>query len=117
MVPLKLGGSSGGIDFVVSFGCGVAIVTSAMWLIFILGLRAQRRPIPSLQLQVMWLPGSIAGIVWSMGNFCSTGATILLGEAIGYSSCQGAAQPQASFLSCELRVFSHTAQHLSLIHI
>ena len=89
MVPLKLAGTSGGVDYVISFGVGVAIVTCVMWLLFILVLRIQRRPIPSLQLRVMWLPGSIAGIVWSAGNFFSTCATILLGEANGYSSCQG----------------------------
>mmetsp|Transcript_54865 Transcript_54865/g.151240 ORF Transcript_54865/g.151240 Transcript_54865/m.151240 type:complete len:134 (-) Transcript_54865:180-581(-) len=90
MVPLKLGGSKGGIDFVVSFGVGVAIVTCGMWVLLVLALRIQQRPIPSLQLRVMWLPGSIAGIVWSAGNFFSTCATVLLGEAIGYSSCQAA---------------------------
>jgi glucose uptake protein GlcU len=43
-----------------------------------------------MQFSVMWLPGTIAGVAWSLGNFASMCAVIVLGEAVGYSSCQAA---------------------------
>jgi len=91
MAPLKFAGSSAsGISFVISFGIGVVGITTAMWVSWWLALKCGyvREALPSLQLKVMWLPGSISGILWALGNFCSIYAVIYLGQAVGYSSCQ-----------------------------
>ena len=59
MVPLKLGGASvGGIDYVISFGVGVALVTAFMWLLFAVTLLCcYKTPLPSFQ--VSQLPVSL----------------------------------------------------------
>ena len=94
MVPLKLAaltGAPSGIDFVCSFGIGVAGMTSALWIVFWAVNRfIRKKPLPSMQFDVLWLPGTIAGVVWSIGNFASMCAVLVLGEAVGYSSCQAA---------------------------
>lgn len=116
-VPMKIAAAQGavtGADFVVSFGVGVALVTGGIWLLWVIwalifqcrkarrnswspyiGLKGERKEcaslgLPSLQFEVMALPGAIAGCLWSLGNFCAMIATSVLGEAVGYSSCQAA---------------------------
>jgi hypothetical protein len=141
MVPLKIasaqggGGSSGttgGVDFVVSFGVGVALVTALGWLLLaaraaasLLAERAASKPaasraalaaqpgasadaaaqealllrrasfaahsrLPSMRPRLLVLPGALAGLAWSVGNFASMFAVLALGEAVGYSACQAA---------------------------
>jgi len=91
MAPLKFAeGSASGISFVISFGIGVFGITSLMWLGWWVALKLGlvQEELPSLQLSVMWLPGSISGVLWAVGNFCSIYAVIYLGQAAGYSACQ-----------------------------
>jgi hypothetical protein len=136
MVPMKIAANEGavtGIDYVVSFGVGVALVTAGMWVLFALWRAAslsgrqrggKHRPptapydglpgagdnpggrvppvespvfacvdhldLPGLQPRVMAVPGALAGCTWALGNFSAMYATLELGEAIGYSSCQAA---------------------------
>ena len=94
MVPLKIasagGSTTGGIDFVISFGVGVSIVTAAGWVCLAARTWASGRSLPSLRPKLLLLPGSIAGILWSIGNFSSMYAVLALGEAVGYSACQAA---------------------------
>lgn len=44
--------------------------------------------LPSFHLNVMWLPGGIAGLLWSLGNISSILAVAYLGEGVGYSIVQ-----------------------------
>lgn len=36
----------------------------------------------------MWLPGTMSGLLWSVGNICSMISVQYLGEGIGYSVIQ-----------------------------
>jgi len=91
MAPLKLAPKwASGISFVISFGVGVLGITTLLWVVWWLAYTTGRtkEPLPSLQLRVMLIPGSIAGLLWATGNFASIYAVIYLGQAVGYSSCQ-----------------------------
>lgn len=78
-----------GIDYLLSFGIGVGIVTSFMWILYAALHRFYwHRPLPLFHIQQMLLPGSISGMLWCVGNLFSMLAIINLGQAIGYSSCQ-----------------------------
>lgn len=44
--------------------------------------------LPSFHLRKMWLPGGTAGLLWSIGNFCSILSVEYLGEGVGYSVTQ-----------------------------
>ena len=124
------------MDFVVSFGVGVALVTAFGWACLTaasasrvafkrpslrLGLRpspddgatdgrgdetraaapcahltvrdlacAVAAGLPSMRPRLLFVPGMLAGVAWSAGNFASMVATLQLGEAVGYSACQAA---------------------------
>ena len=43
---------------------------------------------PSMRPALLFVPGMLAGVAWSVGNFASMIATLKLGEAVGYSACQ-----------------------------
>mmetsp|Transcript_40130 Transcript_40130/g.60763 ORF Transcript_40130/g.60763 Transcript_40130/m.60763 type:complete len:88 (-) Transcript_40130:45-308(-) len=43
---------------------------------------------PSFHVREMWLPGSLAGILYSIGNFGSIVAVSALGQGVGYSCTQ-----------------------------
>jgi glucose uptake protein GlcU len=51
-------------------------------------LAAAYRTLPSFHLRVMWLPGGLAGLLWSIGNFFSLIAVFYLGEGVGYPLVQ-----------------------------
>mmetsp|Transcript_29078 Transcript_29078/g.43941 ORF Transcript_29078/g.43941 Transcript_29078/m.43941 type:complete len:92 (+) Transcript_29078:674-949(+) len=44
--------------------------------------------LPSFHFKVMWLPGCIAGTLWSIGNVGSIISVHRLGEGVGYSVVQ-----------------------------
>ena len=43
---------------------------------------------PSFYINIMWIPGGISGLLWSIGNIGSMISVVYLGEAIGYSIVQ-----------------------------
>lgn len=43
-----------------------------------------------MHLQVMLLPGCLAGLIWSIGNVCSMISVNNLGQGVGYSVTQAA---------------------------
>lgn len=51
-------------------------------------LAAAYRTLPSFHLRVMWLPGGLAGLLWSIGNFFSLISVFYLGEGVGYPLVQ-----------------------------
>ena len=64
------------------FGISAVLCTLACWLAVSLFERSRGRPAPSPQLRVMWLPGSCAGICWSIANITITYAVLLGGNAL-----------------------------------
>ena len=44
--------------------------------------------LPSMHLRELWWAGCLCGIFWSIGNLGSIVAVDILGEGVGYSSCQ-----------------------------
>jgi len=90
LVPLKLSPKSG-IEFVFSFAMGSALVNITILIIYsIIRYIVYDKPPPSPQFRVMLIPGAIAGILWSTGNFLSIYAVILISESIAYPSVQAA---------------------------
>jgi glucose uptake protein GlcU len=51
-------------------------------------LLAAYHALPSFHLRVMWLPGGLAGLLWSIGNFFSLISVFYLGEGVGYPLVQ-----------------------------
>lgn len=94
-VPLtlakKYSSFKGGIDFVVSFAFGAGVVTLAAWAVYLPIRRfAFHQSAPELHWRVMAVPGSISGLLWSIGNYFSIYAVLELGEGLGYGCVQGA---------------------------
>jgi len=97
MVPMHYSsGNTTGLGYAVSFAIGASIVLLAMWVcryLYYVGRTGSFtravRCLPSFHLRVMWLPGGIAGGLWSFGNICSMLSVQGLGEGVGYSVVQG----------------------------
>jgi len=86
-----------GFAFIISFAIGAAIVTASFWILRCLfsiyttkSISLGYQALPSFHLNVMWLPGGLSGLVWSIGNFGSILAVSNLGQAIGLSLGQAA---------------------------
>jgi len=85
-----------GIGYVISFAVGASIITMLLWvirfvyLLYQFDMNATRtyNSLPSLHLRIMWLPGGIAGTLWSIGNIASMISVENLGEGVGYSLTQ-----------------------------
>lgn len=97
LVPMHFAKTtSEGLGFAISFSIGAATVLITMWLIrFTFDIASQTHSIkqswdrmPSLHLSSMWLPGGIAGLLWSIGNLGSMVSVAFLGEGVGYSIVQ-----------------------------
>lgn len=43
-----------------------------------------------MHFKIMWAPGSVAGLLWSIGNIASMVSVQNLGEGVGYSVTQAA---------------------------
>jgi len=84
MVPLKLSNQSvdTGIVYVFSFGVGAAVVNVLIVLAYFAFLYIKKEQIPSFQLRVMAIPGSISGILWSTANYMAIYAVLLLGLSL-----------------------------------
>mmetsp|Transcript_11763 Transcript_11763/g.19575 ORF Transcript_11763/g.19575 Transcript_11763/m.19575 type:complete len:400 (-) Transcript_11763:330-1529(-) len=97
MVPMHYSsGNTTGLGYAVSFAIGASIVLLVMWAGRYLYHVGRSRSfvkgfdcLPSFHLRVMWLPGGIAGGLWSLGNICSMLSVQGLGEGVGYSVVQG----------------------------
>lgn len=99
MVPLHFAGEKAqGLGFVFSFAIGATTVNILVWIICILdALRrhgcdcgAAFASLPPLHLSKLFIPGSISGILWSIGNMASMISVTYLGEGVGYSMTQSA---------------------------
>eukprot|EP01103_Thecamoeba_quadrilineata_P004122 TRINITY_DN13848_c0_g1_i1.p1 TRINITY_DN13848_c0_g1~~TRINITY_DN13848_c0_g1_i1.p1 ORF type:complete len:369 (-),score=38.62 TRINITY_DN13848_c0_g1_i1:93-1199(-) len=84
MVPLNYVPEDDKVSYVASFGIGVFAVTPCLAVIYFL----IKREIPQFQVRAALIPGTITGILWSLGNFFSIYATKYLGLTIGYPLTQ-----------------------------
>jgi len=85
MVPLRfVPKEAQGINYIVSFGIGVLIVTPVCAIVYFLA----RRRIPVFHYRIALIPGLITGLLWNIGNFCSIYATLYLGLTIGFPLTQ-----------------------------
>ena len=97
MVPMHYSsGNTTGLGYAISFAIGATIVLCSMWIFRYLFHLGRTRSfavafscLPSFHLRVMWLPGGVAGGLWSLGNICSMLSVQGLGEGVGYSVVQG----------------------------
>mmetsp|Transcript_19937 Transcript_19937/g.30182 ORF Transcript_19937/g.30182 Transcript_19937/m.30182 type:complete len:382 (-) Transcript_19937:41-1186(-) len=101
MVPMHFAPpEAGGTGYVVSFAIGALLVTAILWVArFFVELyrsgpdystRRALNALPSFYLKVMWKPGCLAGLLWSIGNVASMISVHNLGEGVGYSVTQAA---------------------------
>jgi hypothetical protein len=90
MIPMHYSNdNTHGLGYVISFATGAIIVTILIWILRF-GYSVLVMRLPSFHLRVMWLPGTIAGTLWSIGNVGSIVACQRLGQAVGYSASQAA---------------------------
>eukprot|EP00979_Chaetoceros_neogracilis_P017065 scaffold10175_cov268-Chaetoceros_neogracile.AAC.21 len=89
LVPMQFAPSqASGTGYVISFAIGASIVTILLWVIrfvyllyqFDMNVVRTYNALPSLHLRIMWLPGGIAGTLWSIGNIASMISVENLGE-------------------------------------
>lgn len=69
-------------SWMTSFGIGATLATAFFLGVFFMTERIQKKPVPGLHLRVLWLPGSIAGICWTLGNFFQLAAVMRGGPTI-----------------------------------
>ena len=94
---LKKRTSAEGLGYVISFAIGATLILMVLWLIRFgyhyfretSSLIEARNQMPSLHFRDMWLPGGLAGLLWSIGNVSSIITVENLGEGVGYSIVQG----------------------------
>jgi hypothetical protein len=86
---------SDGLSFVISFAIGALVVLSMMWILRISYACLQQgslfmafQSLPGFHLSTMWLPGGLAGLLWSIGNISSIVCVSYLGEGVGYCIVQ-----------------------------
>lgn len=98
MIPMHYARAQGfyGASYLISYSCGSMIVTIGMWAIRYLinlkrldfDMKGAFAELPSFHLKEMWLPGTLSGLLYSLGNFCSIVTVVFLGQGVGYSFVQ-----------------------------
>lgn len=98
MIPLHFAAHNGygGPSYVVSFACGSTLVTIAIWVMrYLFELHRHDgdaskayHALPSFYIRQMWFQGSLAGILYSAGNFMCIISVTYLGQGVGYSFTQ-----------------------------
>jgi len=85
LVPIKYSPpEAAGINFLVSFGIGVIVITPIIAVIYFIALRK----VPVWDFQNLLLPGLSAGVIWNIGNWASIYATNILGYTVGFPLAQ-----------------------------
>lgn len=96
LAPMKFANTDlKGTRYLLSFSIGSSIVTIFLWLVrlsynsYIHGsIYIGYNSLPSFHIRVMWLPGGISGLLWSIGNYFSLISVLYLGEGVGYPLVQ-----------------------------
>lgn len=98
VVPMHYAKAQGfnGAGYLISYSCGSMLVTIALWVLrylynlYLTGGDTKQAydSLPSSHLREMWLPGFLAGSLYSLGNFCALITISVLGQGVGYSFVQ-----------------------------
>jgi len=98
VIPMHYAKAQGfdGAGYLISYSCGSMIVTIFMWFLrFLFNLyrtegdaKLAYDSLPSSHIRKMWLPGLLAGGLYSLGNFCSLITVSVLGQGVGYPFIQ-----------------------------
>mmetsp|Transcript_27961 Transcript_27961/g.32040 ORF Transcript_27961/g.32040 Transcript_27961/m.32040 type:complete len:500 (+) Transcript_27961:117-1616(+) len=97
MVPMHYAPNNvGGLGYVISFSLGATIITILLWtgrfgyyyFYQKMSIREAYYALPQFHISIMWRPGGIAGLLWSIGNMSSMISVQHLGEGVGYSLTQ-----------------------------
>jgi len=84
-VPLKKAHISSGITYVFSFGIGAVLVSTVFTFIYVLvRLFILKNGLPTVNLRISIVPGTMAGVLWSLGNVCNIYATLAYGTTVGF---------------------------------
>lgn len=86
-----------GASYLISYATGSMIVCIAIWILLFLYHYTNRNysvsealeQLPAWHIKELGLPGMLAGLFYSVGNFCSILAVAYLGQGVGFSFCQG----------------------------
>lgn len=96
LVPMKWAPSDAkGVGYLISFAIGASVVTIFLWMVRLCynaylckSFARAYNGLPSFHWRVMWLPGGLGGLLWSIGNFFSLISVYYLGEGVGYPLVQ-----------------------------
>jgi len=84
-VPLKKAHITSGIEYVFSFGIGAVIVVTIFTAVYVLvRLLILKNGLPTVNLRISIVPGTMAGLLWSAGNVCNIYATLAYGTTVGF---------------------------------
>lgn len=86
-----------GAGYLISYASGSMLVCICIWAALFgyhyiqrnYNLQEALDQLPSWHIKELGLPGMLAGIFYSIGNFCSILAVTYLGQGVGFSFCQG----------------------------
>ncbi|KAL3933295.1 MAG: hypothetical protein SGBAC_010463 [Bacillariaceae sp.] len=86
-----------GASYLISYATGSLIVCASIWVgLFVYHYMNNQQNfqealdhLPSWHVRELGLPGMLAGLLYSVGNFCSILAVAYLGQGVGFSFCQG----------------------------
>eukprot|EP00543_Licmophora_paradoxa_P002349 CAMPEP_0202449906 /NCGR_PEP_ID=MMETSP1360-20130828/8575_1 /ASSEMBLY_ACC=CAM_ASM_000848 /TAXON_ID=515479 /ORGANISM="Licmophora paradoxa, Strain CCMP2313" /LENGTH=239 /DNA_ID=CAMNT_0049067981 /DNA_START=593 /DNA_END=1309 /DNA_ORIENTATION=+ len=98
LIPLHFAKKEGfgGAAYLISYSCGSMIVNTGMWVVYFIYFLHRRQynfaealeSLPEWHWDKLWMPGFLAGGLYSMGNFGSILAVTYLGQGVGFSLCQ-----------------------------
>jgi glucose uptake protein GlcU len=98
MIPMHYARAQGfyGAGYLISYSVGSMIVTVALWLIrysynvyyYNGDFNKAFNALPQFHFRILIVPGSLAGFLYSLGNFCSIITVTALGQGVGYSFVQ-----------------------------
>jgi len=84
-VPLKYAPPDAhGIQYTISFGIGAVCVITVFTLVYCIIRWCLDWGLPTVNLKLSLLPGSIAGALWSCGNVCNIYVTLTYGVTVGF---------------------------------
>jgi glucose uptake protein GlcU len=86
-----------GAGYVISYACGSMLVCVLIWVGLFLYHYVKKgysvseavEALPKWHVNELGVPGVMAGLLYSIGNFCSILAVSYLGQGVGFSFCQG----------------------------
>jgi hypothetical protein len=100
LIPLHYAQRDQGISgagYVISYASGSMLVCILIWIGLFLYQYSRKGfsvsdavdALPKWHINELGVPGVLAGLLYSIGNFCSILAVSYLGQGVGFSFCQG----------------------------